>query len=156
MVPIEFDQIIYDVVDEIQPELDREGITISVFMNCSGRILGDRKKLSRVFYELIKNAKMALRDQKNKDKKINIVVSKDKNIDKIRINIIDNGMGMTEEQMINILDPFVSYTDGTPGLGLAIVDRVIKDHHGVIKFYSKVDEGTDIKITLNIYKEEIL
>lgn len=99
---------------------------------------------------------MALRDQKNKDKKINIVVSKDKNIDKIRINIIDNGMGMTEEQMINILDPFVSYTDGTPGLGLAIVDRVIKDHHGVIKFYSKVDEGTDIKITLNIYKEEIL
>ena len=125
-------------------------------MNCSGRILGDRKKLSRVFYELIKNAKMALRDQKNKDKKINIVVSKDKNIDKIRINIIDNGMGMTEEQMINILDPFVSYTDGTPGLGLAIVDRVIKDHHGVIKFYSKVDEGTDIKITLNIYKEEIL
>lgn len=156
MKPIEFDQIIYDVVDEIQPELDKEGITISVFMNCSGRILGDRKKLSRVFYELIKNAKMALRDQKNKDKKINIVVSKDKNIDKIRINIIDNGMGMTEEQMINILDPFVSYTDGTPGLGLAIVDRVIKDHHGVIKFYSKVDEGTDIKITLNIYKEEIL
>lgn len=125
-------------------------------MNCSGRILGDRKKLSRVFYELIKNAKMALRDQKNEDKKINIVVSKDKNIDKIRINIIDNGIGMTEEQMLNILDPFVSYTDGTPGLGLAIVDRVIKDHHGVIKFYSKVDEGTDIKITLNIYKEEIL
>lgn len=156
MKPIEFDQIIYDVVDEIQPELEKAGVTISVFMNCSGKILGDRKKLSRVFYELIKNAKMALRDQKNKDKKINIIVSKDKNIDKIKINIIDNGMGMTEEQMVNILDPFVSYTDGTPGLGLAIVDRVIKDHHGVIKFYSKVDEGTDIKITLNIYKEEIL
>ena len=87
-------------------------------MNCSGRILGDRKKLSRVFYELIKNAKMALRDQKNEDKKINIVVSKDKNIDKIRINIIDNGIGMTEEQMINILEPFVSYMR-TPGFGLA-------------------------------------
>ena len=29
------------------------------YINCSGRILGDRKKLSRVFYELIKNAKMA-------------------------------------------------------------------------------------------------
>ena len=100
MKPIEFDQIIYDVVDEIQQELEKEGITISVFMNCSGRILGDRKKLSRVFYELIKNAKMALRNQKNEDKKINIVVSKDKNIDKIRINIIDNGIGMTEEQML--------------------------------------------------------
>ena len=125
---------------------EKEGITISVFMNCSGRILGNRKKLSRVFYELIKNAKMALRNQKNEDKKIKILLfSKDKNIDKIRINIIDNGIGMTEEQMLNILDPFVSYTDGTPGLGLAIVDRVIKDHHGVIKFYSKVDDGNRYK-----------
>ena len=70
MKPIEFDQIIYDVVDEIQQELEREGITISVFMNCSGRILGDRKKLSRVFYELIKNAKMALRIKKMKIKKL--------------------------------------------------------------------------------------
>lgn len=155
MKPIEFDQIIYDIVDEIQSDLEKDGIVISVFMNCSGRIYGDRKKLSRVFYELIKNAKMALRDQKDKDKKINIIVSKDKNIDKIRINIMDNGKGMNEDQMQNILDPFVSYTEGTPGLGLAIVDRVIKDHHGVIKFYSKVNEGTDIKITLNIYKEEI-
>lgn len=156
MKPVEFDQIIYDVVDEVQSDLEKDGIIISVFMNCSEKIYGDRKKLSRVFYELIKNAKMALRDQKNKDKKINIVVSKDKNIDKIRINIIDNGKGMSDEQMQNISDPFVSYTEGTPGLGLAIVDRVIKDHHGVIKFYSKLNEGTDIKITLNIYKEEIL
>lgn len=156
MKPVEFDKIIYDVVDDMQPELEKEGVVVSVFMNYGGKILGDERKLSRAFHELIKNAKAALRSRAIGNRKINIVVSKDKNIDKLRIHISDNGIGMTNEQLINIFDPFVSYTDGTPGLGLAIVDRVIKDHHGVIKFSSKVDEGTEVKITLNVYKEENL
>ena len=105
--------------------------------------------------ELIKNAKQAVMNKNVSSKKINLIVTKDKNIDKIRINIIDNGIGMTEEQLSNVFDPFISFNENTPGLGLAIVHRIIKDHHGVIKFSSKVDEGTDVKITLNVYKEEI-
>ena len=77
-------------------------------------------------------------------------------IDKIKINIIDNGKGMTKEQLANIFEPFVGYNRNAPGLGLSIVSRIIKDHHGVIKYSSKVDEGTDVKITLNIHKEEII
>lgn len=153
MKPIDFDKVIYDVVDEMQPELDKDGVVVSVFMNFSGKILGDDKKLRKAFYELIKNSCSALKNRPD-SRKINIVVSQDKSIDKLRIHISDNGIGMTNDQMINIFDPFVSYTEGTPGLGLAIVDRIIKDHHGVIKFSSRIDEGTDVKITLNIYKEE--
>ena len=63
---------------------------------------------------------------------------------------------MTKEQLENIFEPFVGYNEDAPGLGLSIVSRIIKDHHGVIKISSELDEGTDVKITLNIYKEEIL
>lgn len=152
---IEFEKFLYDVIEKMQPDLEVNNITLSMFINYNGKIMGDKKQLERVFNELIKNAKQAVMNKNVSSKKINLIVTKDKNIDKIRINIIDNGIGMTEEQLSNVFDPFISFNENTPGLGLAIVHRIIKDHHGVIKFSSKVDEGTDVKITLNVYKEEI-
>ncbi len=152
---IEFEKFLYDVIEKMQPDLEANNITLSLFINYVGKIMGDKKQLEKVFYELIKNAKQAVMNKNISSKKINLIVTKDKNIDKIRINIIDNGIGMTEEQLSSIFDPFISFNENTPGLGLAIVQRIIKDHHGVIKFSSKIDEGTDVKITLNVYKEEI-
>lgn len=155
MEVIEFEKFLYDVTEKMQPDLEANNITLSMFINYNGKIMGDKKQLEKVFHELIKNAKQAVINKNTSSKKINLIVTKDKNIDKIRINIIDNGIGMTEEQLSNIFDPFISFNENTPGLGLAIVQRIIKDHHGVIKFSSKIDEGTDVKITLNVYKEEI-
>ena len=152
---IECEKILYDVTEKMQPDLEANNITLSMFINYNGKIMGDKKQLEKVFHELIKNAKQAVINKNTSSKKINLIVTKDKNIDKIRINIIDNGIGMTEEQLSNVFDPFISFNENTPGLGLAIVQRIIKDHHGVIKFSSKIDEGTDVKITLNVYKEEI-
>ncbi|WP_339009708.1 hypothetical protein LIY46_13660 [Fusobacterium varium] len=155
MEVIEFEKFLYDVTGKMQPDLEANNITLSMFINYNGKIMGDKKQLEKVFHELIKNAKQAVINKNTSSKKINLIVTKDKNIDKIRINIIDNGIGMTEEQLSNVFDPFISFNENTPGLGLAIVQRIIKDHHGVIKFSSKIDEGTDVKITLNVYKEEI-
>ncbi len=155
MEVIEFEKFLYDVTEKMQPDLEANNITLSMFINYNGKIMGDKKQLEKVFHELIKNAKQAVINKNTSSKKINLIVTKDKNIDKIRINIIDNGIGMTEEQLSNVFDPFISFNENTPGLGLAIVQRIIKDHHGVIKFSSKIDEGTDVKITLNVYKEEI-
>lgn len=152
---IEFEKFMYDVIEKMQPDLEANNITLSLFINYNGKIMGDRKQLEKAFNELIKNAKQAVMSKDTSSKKINLIVTKDKNIDKIRINIIDNGIGMTEEQLSNVFDPFISFNENTPGLGLALVQRIIKDHHGVIKFSSKIDEGTDVKITLNVYKEEI-
>lgn len=155
MEVIEFEKFLYDVTEKMQPDLEANNITLSMFINYNGKIMGDKKQVEKVFHELIKNAKQAVINKNTSSKKINLIVTKDKNIDKIRINIIDNGIGMTEEQLSNVFDPFISFNENTPGLGLAIVQRIIKDHHGVIKFSSKIDEGTDVKITLNVYKEEI-
>lgn len=153
---IEIETVLSDIISEMEPKLEKLGINISTFINYNGKILGNRARLERAFYEIIKNAKESF-DKKNDDnKKINVIVTKEKNVDKIRINIIDNGIGMTQEQLENIFEPFVGYNENAPGLGLSIVSRIIKDHHGVIKYSSQVGEGTEVKITLNIYKEEIL
>ncbi|WP_300340595.1 sensor histidine kinase [Fusobacterium sp.] len=153
---IDIEEIISEVISGVEEKLEKIGINISTFINYNGKIIGNRARLKRALYEVIKNAKESF-DKKNQDnKKINIIVTKEKNVDKIRINIIDNGIGMTKEQLENIFEPFVGYNENSPGLGLAIVSRIVKDHHGVIKILSQENEGTDVKITLNIYKEEIL
>ena len=153
---IDVETVLSDIISEMEPKLEKVGINISAFINYNGKILGNRARLTRAFYEIIKNAKESF-DKKNDDnKKINVIVTKEKNVDKIRINISDNGIGMTSEQLENIFEPFVGYNENAPGLGLSIVSRIIKDHHGVIKYSSQVGEGTEVKITLNIYKEEIL
>ena len=153
---IDIEDIISEIISEAEPKLEKIGINISSFINYNGKILGNRARLQRALYELIKNAKESFDKKSNDNKKINIIVTKEKNVDKIRINIIDNGIGMTKEQLENIFEPFVGYNENAPGLGLSIVSRIIKDHHGVIKISSQLDEGTDVKITLNIYKEESL
>lgn len=153
---IEIETIFSEIIADIEPRLEKLGINISTFINYNGKILGNRARLKRAFYEVIKNAKESFDKVNNDNKKINIIVTKEKNVDKIKINIIDNGIGMTKEQLENIFEPFVGYNENAPGLGLSIVSRIIKDHHGVIKISSELDEGTDVKITLNIYKEEIL
>lgn len=153
---IEIETIFSEIIADIEPRLEKLGINISTFINYNCKILGNRARLKRTFYEVIKNAKESFDKVNNDNKKINIIVTKEKNVNKIKINIIDNGIGMTKEQLENIFEPFVGYNENAPGLGLSIVSRIIKDHHGVIKISSELDEGTDVKITLNIYKEEIL
>jgi len=146
---------IRNAVRGLNESLVRDGITLSVFSSHSESILGNPKKIEKVFTELIRNAQDALNYKDGPDKKINIVVNRDKHTEKVRICIKDNGVGMNEEQLAHAFDPFVSYTN-SPGLGLSIVSRIIRNHSGVIKIYSKKNEGTEVKITLNSYKEEIL
>ncbi|MDR3258129.1 MAG: ATP-binding protein [Fusobacteriaceae bacterium] len=146
---------IRNVMKNLSESFANDGITFSVFSNHEEKVFGNPKKIEKVFTELIKNAQDALNYKKNMDKKINIVITTDKRIDKIRISIKDNGIGMTQEQLKNVFDPFISYTN-SPGLGLSIVSRIIKNHSGVIKINSKENEGTEVKITLNSYKEEII
>ena len=142
------------VTRKLNDSLVADGITLSVFLKHKEKILGDRKKIEKLLSELIKNSQDALNYKNNSDKKINIEVTEEKHIDKIRITIKDNGIGIPEEHMKNIFEPFVSHTN-SPGLGLAIVARIVKNHMGVIKIKSKKNEGTEVKITLNLYKEDM-
>ena len=115
----------------------------------------DNKRLKKAFIELLKNAYDAVMSGKNLPRKINVIVIRDKHANKIKIDIKDNGVGMSEERLKTIQEPFVTYKDDAPGLGIPLAMRVIKDCRGVIKFNSQESEGTTIKITLNMFKENI-
>lgn len=65
----------------------------------------------------------------------------------VEISITDTGIGMSEEELTHLYDPFYSHNkeNGT-GLGMNIVKRIIDDHRGDIRVESKPNEGTTFTI----------
>ncbi len=107
-------------------------------------INGDQKQLTRVFNNLIKNAIQAIPDEKRGL----IIVNLTNNKHVFRIEIKDNGNGISEELLDKIFVPnFTTKSTGT-GLGLAMVKQIIETHHGSINFTTKIGEGTSFFVEL--------
>jgi len=119
-----------------------------VLFNC------DSEQISRVFFNLIKNSVESIheRHSKNADfaKKIDIaIVNKS---DYIEFVISDNGIGFSEKNLKNILKPYFTTKSKGSGLGLSIVNKIINDHNGEIKFIQQ-EFGAKIivKFLNNVY-----
>ncbi len=67
------------------------------------------------------------------------------------IEIIDEGIGMSEETMTNVYNPFFTTRESGTGLGLSIVHRIIEDHNGTIELESKLGKGTTFRL---IFQDE--
>jgi two-component system, NtrC family, sensor kinase len=64
------------------------------------------------------------------------------------IEISDNGIGMSEEIIGRIFDPFYTNKETGTGLGLAITHGIIQQHNGTISVVSRVGEGSTFTIRL--------
>ncbi|WP_440911948.1 ATP-binding protein [Candidatus Pelagibacter sp.] len=109
----------------------------------------DKEQLSRVFFNLIKNAIESIQQKhENTSKyegKITIEINKLDN--NIIIRIVDNGIGfgIFAANIKDILNPYFTTKKNGTGLGLSIVNKIINDHNGKIEFIP-IEEGAEIKI----------
>ena len=115
----------------------------------AGRIEGDKAKLKQVFLNLVKNAIEAMEDGGN------LRIDSEQTGDRVEITITDNGRGISQENIEKIFVPFFTTKEKGSGLGLSISKGIIEDHAGSsFTLESKVGQGTAIKITLPVYREE--
>jgi PAS domain S-box-containing protein len=66
----------------------------------------------------------------------------------VTLEVTDTGVGMTPEQIKRAFDPFYSSKTTGRGLGLAVVQGIIRGHRGAIQVESKRGEGTTFRILL--------
>ena len=111
----------------------------------------DNEQISRVFFNLIKNSIESIQEKFKKKgdfaKFINIEIL-DKS-DYIEINITDNGTGFSTDIIKNITKPYFTTKPKGSGLGLSIVNKIINDHNGSIKFNSN-ENGAKVEVILPI------
>ena len=74
--------------------------------------------------------------------------------DNVVIEVTDNGIGIPEDDLQHIFEPFFSTKHDTSGigLGLAIVHGIVKTHKGKIEVKSELGKGTSISITLPVIR----
>lgn len=103
---------------------------------------GEKNQLTQVFVNLFKNAMEALPNGGV------IRVSTAVVNDKIKISIEDNGVGMSEEQVKRIGEPFYTTKAMGTGLGLMVSYKIIQNHKGSISVKSELNKGTRFDIML--------
>ncbi len=107
----------------------------------------DKEGMNRVFVNLVSNAVEALDSRQGKGR-IEIRTMMLKNLDTVRVEILDNGVGIPPNLRDRVVEPYFSTKDGGTGLGLAIVNQIITDHGGYLRIASNEPRGTKIVIEL--------
>lgn len=97
----------------------------------------DRQQIKQALINLVNNAIGAIRETGQ----IAITLSRIKETRKVRIEVADNGKGISDENKARLFEPYFSTKKTGMGLGLAIVSSIIEDHHGKISVRDNTPEG---------------
>ncbi|MCI0722206.1 MAG: PAS domain S-box protein [Acidobacteria bacterium] len=117
------------------------------------RIKGNAQQLGQVVINLVTNACQAL---PSKEKGIVVSTGLSKDAGNISIEVRDEGIGITPENLKFIFDPFFTTkrdTSGT-GLGLSTSHSIVKNHGGELRFTSEPGKGTSVAVILPIAQND--
>jgi len=128
-------------------------------------IKGGGSQIGRVLSNLIHNARDSMQDVGNIVIKTENYYADDLKVnyaqipkgEYIKVTISDIGCGIPEDVRLNIFDPFFTTKSSDrrrgSGLGLSVVDAVMKDHEGFVDLQSTIGEGTSFYLYFPITRE---
>lgn len=116
-------------------------------------VKGNYNQIEQVIINLVTNACQAL---ENKDQGVSVTTRYEEDSDWIVVVIQDEGVGIPEEELSQIVDPFFTTKRdiGGTGLGLSVSYRIVKNHGGELTFSSEPGKGTSVYFKLPCYREE--
>lgn len=106
-------------------------------------VLVDREKIRRALACLVTNACQAMTDGGTLTVRVGI-----SGPDRIVVEIGDTGCGIAPEEQARIYEPFFSTKPDCLGLGLALAQRIARDHGGRLAFRSRLGAGSIFRVTL--------
>ena len=144
-----FTKVLKEIIEKAQTLANEKEIKIisnlpenDIFLNF------DKDELSIALFNIINNS---IRFSEEKSI-VNIHLTEDDT--SVKINVIDNGLGISEKDIPAIFNEFYvvnTYSNDNVkciGLGLSIANKVIKKHHGKISVQSELEKGAVFTITL--------
>jgi PAS domain S-box-containing protein len=127
----------------LRPELEDRGLkVVSELASGLPPVLFDPAQLKQVLVNLIKNAMQATPPQGT------LTLRSGSTQEAVWMAVSDTGPGIPPEQLNRIFEPFYTTKNKGTGLGLLIVQRIIRDHGGRIELESTVGKGTTFKLWL--------
>lgn len=143
-IPININEALNNTINQLKEKIPDNIEIIKDFDKKLPMVHGDSSLIGRLFINLIQNAIDAMPE----GGKLTLVTEKKKG--GVKIKIKDSGIGISQDKIKEIFNPF--YTTKGPGkgtgLGLAICHGIVNEHKGDIFLKSKEGIGTTISVNL--------
>ncbi|MDR2952189.1 MAG: ATP-binding protein [Treponema sp.] len=141
--------LVSELAEFVSYELERANIRCILELDKKmPLIMMDDRYMKQALLNLIKNAQTAM----PKGGLLTITTEYAEN--EARIFIRDTGTGISEENLAKIFEPYFTTSKTGTGLGLTLVFKIIKEHHGEISVDSEMGKGTEFEITLPVHQKE--
>jgi PAS domain S-box-containing protein len=142
---VDLHRVIEHIVTLMQLEAQEHTIHLEhTIENDLPRVLGDETQIGQVLVNVIVNAFHAMPDGGDCHITADSCTADGKRW--VEISVRDTGIGIPEEALPRLFDPFYTTKPGGSGLGLAIAYRIMQDHGGLIKVRSVPGNGTAVEL----------
>ncbi len=139
---LDFGNSVSGSVRQLERQLAERKIAVRARIEPGLFVSGDGEKLHQAMLNLLLNSAEASPTGSS------ISVSVARSGRRVELNVIDEGKGISPEEIDKVFDPFFTTKPSGTGLGLAIVKRIIEAHNGSISIASEPGHGTRVTITL--------
>jgi two-component system, sporulation sensor kinase E len=145
--PAQINDVVEKTLKLLRPEWENRGIVVREKL---GRPLPmapiDGAQMQQVLVNLVKNAMQAM------TKGGTLTLTTGETSEGVWVSVADTGCGIGDEHLKRIFEPFYTTKKKGTGLGLMIVQRVVRAHNGRIELDSRSGRGTVFRIWLPLHE----
>lgn len=147
MSPVNLQELMINALGFLEPELKSKDVNVTMdFPDVIPVVNGDAGQLTQAFFNLIKNAMEAMPN----GGRIRIACTVDDVF--VHLKFEDNGPGLTTGLLARLMEPQYTTKTGGNGLGLLIVDRIVRSHGGNLSIEGK--SGCGATFTISVPRHE--
>ena len=141
--------VVEKTIELLRPEIENRGVTVKTKLPRALTATPiDATQMQQVLVNLMKNAAQAMTTGGT------LTLQTGETSDGVWVSVTDTGCGIPQEQINRIFEPFYTTKKKGSGLGLMIVQRIVRAHNGRIELDSHVGRGTTFRIWLPLHERK--
>ncbi len=143
-------EVLAGVLEFMRREVEDRGVLVELaWPEQLPQVLGDAEQLRQAFYNIVKNAVQAMPD----GGALRIAARETGQF--LELRFADSGKGITPEAFAHLMEPYFSTKEEGHGLGLLIVDRIVRAHGGDLGIESVPGAGTVFTVRLPLRERRL-
>jgi PAS domain S-box-containing protein len=147
--PASLNEVVLRTVELLQPEMNNRGLEVQTRLARQLPLAPiDATQIQQVLINLVRNAMQAM------TRGGTLTLQTAEGSDGVWLNVADTGGGIPQEQINRIFEPFYTTKKKGSGLGLMIVQRIVRAHGGRIELESQVGRGTTFRVWLPLHERK--
>ncbi|MFP4617741.1 MAG: two-component system sensor histidine kinase NtrB [Spirochaetaceae bacterium] len=145
----DLNKVIEDLVGFVKYEAEESGVHVETKLGSTiSKVEIDEKFIKQALMNIVKNGIAAMEGGGV------LTISTREDEGYVHTDISDTGVGISDEKITKIFEPYYTTKDFGSGLGLTVVYKVVREHGGEISVQSQEGEGTTFTISLPVPESE--